>query len=143
MIELLINLFFVWNFKNLNFLLVSFLLRKEHFIKANGAMQFSKKHIDFLFLAFLFLCLLVSFGCSGLKSENQKLKEKIADINAENDKLKKDLNTLKSENSEMHGRLTQVNQQISVLQQEIQTLQKDINVIKAQVQGVGKKSKKS
>lgn len=123
--------------------MVSFLLRKEHFIKANGAMQFSKKHISFCFLAFLFSCMLATYGCSSLKSENQKLKEKIADINAENDKLKKDLNTLKSENSEMHGRLTQVNQQISVLQQEIQTLQKDINVIKAQVQGVGKKSKKS
>lgn len=123
--------------------MVSFLLRKEHFIKANGAMQFSKKHISFCFLAFLFSCMLATYGCSGLKSENQKLKEKITDINAENDKLKKDLNTLKSENSEMHGRLTQLNQQISVLQQEIQTLQEDINVIKAKVQGVGKKSKKS
>ena len=121
--------------------MVSFLLRKEHLIKANGAMQFGNKYIVFFFLVLL-SCSLATYGCSSLKSENQKLKEKITDINAENDKLRKDLNALKSENSDMHGRLSQLNQQISVLQQEIQALQKDLNVIKTQVQGGGKKSKK-
>jgi len=130
-------------FKNLNFLLVSFLLRNSHFIEANGAMQFSKKHIGVVFLALLFVSLLATYGCGILKSENQKLKERITDINAENDKLKKDLNALKSENSDMHARLTQLNQQISALQQEIQTLQKDLNGIKTQIQAGGKKSKKS
>jgi len=123
--------------------LVSFLLGKKHFIEANDAMPFSKKHIGFLFLTILFLSLLAPYGCSGLKSENQKLKEKIADLNAENEKLKKDLNALKSENSDMHARLTQLNQQISVLQEEIQTLQKDINGIKTQMKARGKRSKKS
>jgi septal ring factor EnvC (AmiA/AmiB activator) len=133
----------MWDFNSLNFSLVSFLLPKECFIKANRAMKFNKAHIGFLFLVFLFLCLLAPYGCSGLKSENQKLKEKITEINAENDRLKKELNTLKGENSDMHARLAQLNQQISALQQEIQTLQKDLNSIKVKVQGVGKKSKKS
>jgi len=123
--------------------LVSFLLSKNHFIRANGAMEFGKKHIGFFFLVFILSCLLATYGCSSLKSENQKLKEKITDINAENDKLRKNLLTLRSENSDMHSRLSQLNRQISVLQQEIQTLQIDLNVIKTQVQGGGKKSKKS
>ena len=124
-------------------MLVSFLLDKKYSIKANGAMQFGNKHIGFFFLVFILSCSLATYGCSSLKSENQKLKEKITDINVENDKLRKDLNALKSENSDMHARLTQLNQQISVLQQGIQTLQKDLNTIKTQVQGGGKKSKKS
>ncbi len=123
--------------------MVSFLLLDGYFIEANGAMRIGKKHISFFLLAFFLFCLLATYGCSGLKSENQKLKEKITDINAENEKLKKDLNALKSENSEMHARLSQLTQQISGLQQEIQTLQKDLNVIKTQVQAGGKKSKKS
>jgi septal ring factor EnvC (AmiA/AmiB activator) len=106
-------------------------------------MKFNKAHIGFLFLVFLLLCLLAPYGCSALKSENQKLKEKITEINAENDKLKKELNTLKGENSDMHARLAQLNQQVSELQQDIQTLQKDLNSIKVKVQGGGKKSKKS
>jgi septal ring factor EnvC (AmiA/AmiB activator) len=118
------------------------LLDKKYSIKAYGAMQFGNKHIGFFFLVFILSCLLATYGCGSLKSENQKLKEKIVDINTENDKLRKDLNALKSENSDMHARLSQLNQQISVLQQEIQTLQKDLNTIKTQVQGGGKKSKK-
>ena len=119
------------------------MLDKEHFIKANGAMQFGNKHIGVFVLVFILSCSLATYGCSSLKSENQKLKEKITDINVENDKLRKDLNALKSENSDMHARLTQLNQKISGLQQEIQTLQKDLNVIKTQIQTGGKKGKKS
>lgn len=130
-------------FQELKFLLVSFLLPEKHFIKANGAMQLGNKPIGFFFLVFILSCSLATYACSSLKSENQKLKEKITDINAENDKLRKALNGLKNENSDMHARLGQLTQQISVLQQEIQTLQKDLNVIKTQVQGGGKKSKKS
>ncbi len=121
--------------------MVPFLLGQYYFHEANGAMQIGKKHIGFFILVILFSCLLAFNGCSSLKSENQKLKEKITEINTENEKLKKDLSALKGENSEMHGRLSQLTQQISGLQQEIQTLQKDLDVIKTQVGG--KKGKKS
>ena len=104
-------------------------------------MKFNGKRIYFFFLIFLFLCLLAPYSCGGLKSENQKLKEKIFDINAENDKSKRELNTLKSENSDMHARLAQLDQQISVLQKEIETLQKDLDSIKVRVQGFERKKK--
>ena len=114
----------------------------DQFLRVSGAMQFGKKHSGFLFVTLLFLGMLAIYGCGSLKSENQKLKEKIIDLNAENERLRKDLNALKTENSGMHARFTQLNQQISALQQEIQTMQQDLNVIKTQVQR-GKKSKKS
>jgi predicted nuclease with TOPRIM domain len=104
-------------------------------------MKFNRESSCFLFLVFLIICLLAPYSCSSLKSENQKLKEKITDINAENDKLRRELNTLKSENSDMHTRLAQLNQQISALQREIETLQKDLNSIKTRLQGVERKKK--
>jgi len=104
-------------------------------------MKFSGKDIGFFTLVFFFLCLPVLYSCGALKSENQKLKEKIFDITAANEKLKKELNTLKSENSDMHARLAQLDQQISELQKEIEILQKDLDSMKVRVRGFERKKK--
>ena len=83
------------------------------------------------FLLFL-LILSVPGGCSGFKSESERLKEEIVDVNQENDKLKRELNALKAENANMHMRLAQLNLQISALHNEIQNLQKDLDFLKMQ-----------
>jgi len=94
---------------------------------------------------FLWGAILIFFltpsGCSGLKSENERLKEEITDVSSENDKLKQELNTLKSENSKMHLRLAQLNLQIASLQNEIQSLRKDVDTFKAQLKNAEKKKK--
>ena len=69
-------------------------------------------------------------GCNNLKSENEKLKEEITDVNTENEKLRKDLNSLKSENSKMHMRVAQLHLEIAALHQEIQNRQKDLDTFK-------------
>ena len=106
-------------------------------------MRLKNKQIYSLFVGLLLVSLVAPYGCSGFKSENERLKEEVTDISTENDKLKKELNTLKSENSKMHIRLAQLNLQIVSLQNEIQNLQKDLDTFKAQLKGVGKKNKKS
>ena len=84
----------------------------------------------------LFLITLpVSTGCSGFKSESERLKEEIVDVNQENERLKRELNALKSENVNMHMRLAQLNLQISALHNEIQNLQKDLDSLKTQSRG--------
>jgi septal ring factor EnvC (AmiA/AmiB activator) len=87
------------------------------------------------FLLFLLLTFCVSGGCSGIKTESEKLKDEIVDINEENRKLKRELNALKTENANMHMRLAQLNLQISALHNEIQNLQKDLDALKAQSRG--------
>lgn len=89
------------------------------------------------------IILLALAGCSGLKSENEKLKEEIVDVSAENEKLRKELNTLKSENSKMHLRVAQLHMEIAALYQEIQNMQKDLDTLKTQLKGGDKRNKKT
>ena len=105
-------------------------------------MKFSPYQIRSAFWPFMVVALLFFPGCSGLKSENEKLKEEIVDVSTENEKLRKDLNALKSENSKMHMRIAQLHLEIAALHQEIQTMQKDLDTFKAQLRGGDKKSKK-
>jgi len=93
--------------------------------------------------AFLLIFLLFLLGCGGAKSENERLKEEITDINTENEKLKKELAVLKSENSKMHVRVAQLHLEIAALQQEIQNMQRELEVLKAQLKGAEKKNRKS
>ena len=90
-----------------------------------------------------FFILLLSAGCSSLKSENEQLKEEITDINAENEKLRRELNTLKTENSKMHVRVAQLHLEISALYNEIQNMQKDLELFKAQLKEGDKKNRKT
>ena len=94
-------------------------------------------------LAFLLVFLLSPAGCGSLKSENEKLKEEIVDINAENEKLRRELNVLKSENSKMHVRVAQLHLEIAALHQEIQNMQQDLDIFKTQLKGTEKREKKS
>ena len=98
-------------------------------------------HIAFILL--LLIALPVSTGCSGFKSESERLKEEIVDVNQENERLKRELNALKSENANMHMRLAQLNLQISALHNEIQNLQKDMDSLKAQSRGNPLKNRKT
>ncbi len=81
-------------------------------------------------LGILFVFLLSLGGCGSLKSENEKLKEEITDVNAENEKLRKELITLKAENSKMHVRVAQLHLEIAALHNEIQMIQRDLDRIK-------------
>ena len=90
-----------------------------------------------------FFILLLTAACSSLKSENEKLKEEITDINAENEKLRRELNTLKTENSKMHVRVAQLHLEIAALHNEIQNMQKDLDLFKTQLKEGDKKNKKS
>ena len=94
------------------------------------------------FWACFFILLLIA-GCSSLKSENEKLKEEITDINAENEKLRRELNTLKTENSKMHVRVAQLHLEIAALHNEIQNMQKDLDLFKAQLKEGDKKNKRT
>ena len=89
-----------------------------------------------------FFILLLTAGCS-LKSENEKLKEEITDINAENEKLRRELNTLKTENSKMHVRVAQLHLEIAALHNEIQNMQKDLELFKIQLKEGDKKNRKT
>jgi septal ring factor EnvC (AmiA/AmiB activator) len=98
-------------------------------------MELKKVPIHPAFALLLLLILSVPGGCSGFKSESERLKEEIVDVNQENDRLKRELNALKTENANMHMRLAQLNLQISALHNEIQNLQKDIDSLKSQTRG--------
>jgi septal ring factor EnvC (AmiA/AmiB activator) len=87
------------------------------------------------FILLLLLILSVPGGFSGCKSESERLKEEIVDVNEENSRLKRELNALKTENANMHMRLAQLNLQISALHNEIQNLQKDLDALKTQIRG--------
>lgn len=87
--------------------------------------------------------LLILAGCGSLKSENEKLKEEIVDINAENEKLRKELMALKTDNSKMHMRVAQLHLEIAALHQEIQTLQKDVENFRAQLKSGDRKKQKN
>jgi archaellum component FlaC len=102
-------------------------------------MKFLPYQIRSPYWPFWVVILLLLAGCSGLKSENEKLKEEIVDVSAENEKLRKDLNALKSENSKMHMRIAQLHLEIAALHQEIQNMQKDVDTFKAQLRGGEKK----
>lgn len=104
-----------------------------------------KKEIIYklIILSCCILSLSIISGCGDLKSENERLKEEIANLNAENEKLRKELSTLRDENSKMHIHLAQLNLQIASLQNEIQLLQKDIDKFRAQLKGEEKRDKKS
>jgi peptidoglycan hydrolase CwlO-like protein len=93
-------------------------------------MAFRTKHINPAFILFVFIILSIPVAGPGCKSESERLKEEIVDVNQENDRLKKELNALKSENANMHMRLAQLNLQISALHNEIQNLQKDMDSLK-------------
>jgi archaellum component FlaC len=82
-------------------------------------------------------------GCENLKSENERLKGEITDVNAENEKLKKELSVLRGENSKMHIHLAELNLQIATLHQEIQSLQKDVDSFKTQLKNSDKKKRGS
>ncbi len=90
-----------------------------------------------------FFILLLTAGCSSLRSENEKLKEEITDINAENEKLRRELNTLKTENSKMHVRVAQLHLEIAALHNEIQNMQKDLELFKIQLKEGEKKNRKT
>ncbi len=92
-------------------------------------MKFHPFQISAVLLAlssFVFL----GVGCDNLKSENEKLKDEITDVNSENEKLRRELETLKGENSKMHMRVAQLHLEIASLHNEIQTMQKDLNRLK-------------
>jgi len=105
-------------------------------------MKLNRFQFSSVFWACFFLLLLTA-GCSSLKSENEKLKEEITDVNAENEKLRRDLNTLKTENSKMHVRVAQLHLEISALYNEIQTIKKDVELLKAQLKEGDKKGRKT
>ena len=90
-----------------------------------------------------FLILLLIAACGSLKSENDRLKEEITDVNAENEKLRSELNTLKTENSKMHIRVAQLHLEIAALHNEIQNMQKDLELFKAQLKEGDKKNRKT
>jgi len=98
-------------------------------------MKLKKISIHPAFILLLLLILSVPAGCSGFKSESERLKEEIVDVNEENSRLKRELNALKTENANMHMRFAQLNLQISALHNEIQNLQKDLDALKAQSLG--------
>ena len=106
-------------------------------------MKFSPYQIRSPYWPFKVVILLFLGGCNNLKSENEKLKEEITDVNTENEKLRKDLNSLKSENSKMHMRVAQLHLEIAALHQEIQNMQKDLDTFKTQLRGGDKKDKRS
>ena len=82
-------------------------------------------------------------GCSGFKSESERLREEITDVNQENERLKRELNSLKSENANMHMRLAQLNLQMSALHNEILSLQKDLDSFKTKGGGESRRERKS
>jgi len=90
-----------------------------------------------------FLILLLIVGCNSLKTENDKLKEEITDINAENEKLRRELNTLKTENSKMHVRVAQLHLEIASLYNDIQNMQKDLELFKTQLKEGDKKNRRT
>ena len=105
-------------------------------------MKLNRFQISSAFWACFFILLLTA-GCSGLKAENDKLKEEITDINAENEKLRRELNTLKTENSKMHVQVAQLHLEVSALYIEIQNMQKDLELFKAQFKEGDKKNRKT
>jgi len=109
---------------------------------ARSEMKLNRFQISSAFWA-CFLILLLTVGCSGLKSENDKLKEEITDINAENEKLRRELNTLKTENSKMHVRVAQLHLEIASLYNEIQSMQKDLETFKTQLKEGDKKNRRT
>jgi len=106
-------------------------------------MTLRKKHIRPAFILLLFIILAVPAGCPGCKSESERLKEEIVDVNQENDRLKKELSAMKSENANMHMRLAQLNLQISALHNEIQNLQKDMDSLKSRSRENAAKDRKT
>jgi septal ring factor EnvC (AmiA/AmiB activator) len=108
---------------------------------ARVEMKYRNPQYSLVILGYFCIFLLALTGCSSLKSENEKLKEEIVDINAENEKLRKELNTLKTENSKMHLRVAQLHLEIAALHNEIQNMQKDIDLFKIQLREGDKKKK--
>ena len=106
-------------------------------------MELKKVPIHPAFALLLLLILSVPGGCSGFKSESERLKEEIVDVNQENDRLKRELNALKTENANMHMRLAQLNLQMSALHNEIQNLQKDLDSLKSQSKGNPSKGRRT
>ncbi len=102
-----------------------------------------KSQIHQILIIFVLVALSIPAGCSGFKSESERLKEEIVDVNQENERLKRELNALKSENANMHMRLAQLNLQISALHNEIQNLQKDLDYLKTQSRGNSLKNRKT
>ncbi len=91
-------------------------------------------------MSLLLVSLAGPWGYGVYRSESERLKGEITDINSENDKLKRELNALKSENSRLPIRLAHLNLQISSLPTEPQNLPKGIDAFRAQW-GMDKKNK--
>ena len=125
----------------LNLFAVFFLLDKEASFNLwlENEMKFNPYQMRSACWALWALILLSLAGCSGLKSENEKLKEEIVDVSAENEKLRRELNALKSDNSRMHMRVAQLHLEIAALHQEIQNLQKDVEIFKTQLKSGDRK----
>ena len=98
-------------------------------------MSVKKNFIRPFFIITLILILSSPLGCLGIKSENERLKEEITNLNQENEKLKRDLSILKSENANGHIRLAKLNLQIAALHNEIQMLQKGVDSLKGRAKG--------
>ncbi len=98
-------------------------------IYCHGKMKLTPLQISTALLA-LSCFVLLGVGCDSAKSENEKLKEEITDVNSENEKLRRELETLKGENSKMHMRVAQLHLEIASLHNEIQAMQKDLNRLK-------------
>ena len=105
-------------------------------------MKLNRFQVSSAFWACFFILLLTA-GCSSLKSENEQLKEEITDVNAKNEKLRRELNSLKTENSKMHVRVAQLHLEIAALYNEIQNMQKDMELFKAQLKEDDKKNIKN
>jgi len=91
----------------------------------------------------LALILSSPYGCSRGKSESERLREEITDVNQENEGLKRELNSLKSENANIHMRLAQFNLKLSALYNEILSLQKDLDFLKTMGRGGSGHERKS
>lgn len=102
-----------------------------------------KKIIGLIILSWWILCVSSISGCSDIKSENERLKKEVANLNVENEKLRQEISTLRDENSKMHIHLAQLNLQVASLQNEIQLLQKDIDKFRAKLKSEERRNKKS
>ena len=105
-------------------------------------MRINKNLTRAFLLITLSLVLSSPSGCSGAKSESERLREEITDVNQDNERLKRELNSLNGENANMHMRLAQFNLELSALYNEILGLQKDLDSLKNKGRGENRRERK-